>query len=156
GELDALLQPVRQPARRRLADRLDLEEVDDPLHEGPVLELLTPRRAPVKRLEQEAAAHLEEPAGHDVVEHAHALEQGDVLKRAGDPERGYVRRGHARPVPTLEGDRALVGAVEAADGVEQRRLAGTVRADDGDDLATAHAQAYLIDRDQRAEAHAHA
>src|SRR5215475_16013576 len=80
GELDALLQPVRQAAGRRLADRLDLEEVDDPLDEGAVLELLAPGRAPVERLEQEAAAHLQESPGHDVVEHAHALEQGDVLE----------------------------------------------------------------------------
>src|SRR5262249_60997500 len=62
----------------------------------------------------------------------------------------------ARPIPALEGDRALVGAVEAADRVEQRRLAGAVRADDRDDLTAADAQAHLVDRDQRAETHAHA
>src|SRR5437899_1401248 len=62
-ELDALLQPVRQPAGRRLADGLDLAEVDDPFDEGPVLELLAPGRSPVERLEQEAAAHLQKTPG---------------------------------------------------------------------------------------------
>src|SRR2546422_7856959 len=40
AQLDALLQPVGQAAGGRLADRLDLEEVDDALDERAVLELL--------------------------------------------------------------------------------------------------------------------
>ena len=40
AELDPLLQPVGQPADRRLADRLDLEKIDDPLDLGAVRELL--------------------------------------------------------------------------------------------------------------------
>ena len=44
AELDALLQAVGQPADRHLADVLDLEEVDDPLDDRAVLDLLA--RAP--------------------------------------------------------------------------------------------------------------
>src|SRR5215472_16751504 len=156
GKLDALLQTVRQAAGRRLADRLDLEEVDDPFDEGAVLELLAPGRAPVERLEQKAAAHLQESPGHDVVEHAHALEQGDVLERARDAEGGHVGRRQMRAVAALERDRALVGVIEAADGVEQGGLAGAIRADDRHDLAALDAQADPIDGDESAEPHAHA
>src|SRR5437879_1878305 len=54
-ELHALLQPVGQSAGRRLADRLDLQQIDDPLDEHAVLDLLTAGRAPVERLQQEAS-----------------------------------------------------------------------------------------------------
>src|SRR5207302_1529837 len=156
GELDALLQAVGQAARRRLADRLDLQEVDDPLDEGPVFELLTPGRPPVERLEQEASAHLHEPARHDVVEHAHALEQGDVLERARDAEGRDVRRRQVRAIPSLERDPAFVRVIEPADGVEQGRLAGAVGADDRHDLPPRDAQADPVDGDERAESHADA
>src|SRR3990172_6003148 len=98
-QLHPLLQPVRQPARRRLADRLDLEEVDDPLDEGAVRELLAPRRPPVQRLEQEAPPHLQEPPRHDVVQHAHALEQRHVLEGARHPERRHLVGPQAGAVP---------------------------------------------------------
>ena len=55
GELDALLQAVGQPPDRRLADVLDLEEVDDLLDLAPVLELLALRRADPQRLLEEVA-----------------------------------------------------------------------------------------------------
>ena len=61
-QLHALLQPVRQPAGRRLADGLDLQEVDDPLDERAMRQLLAPRRTPPERVEEDVAAHLEEPA----------------------------------------------------------------------------------------------
>jgi hypothetical protein len=45
AQLDPLLQPVGQLAHRRLADMLDLEEIDDLLDLEPVLDLLVARRA---------------------------------------------------------------------------------------------------------------
>src|SRR5437870_4546100 len=45
AQLDALLQAVGQPPDRRLADMLDLEEVDDLLDRLAVSELLAPRRS---------------------------------------------------------------------------------------------------------------
>jgi hypothetical protein len=75
---------------------LDLEEIDDLLDLGAVLELLAPRAAPPQRLLEEARAHAQVAAGHDVVEHAHALEQRDVLERARDAGRaaacGFISR----------------------------------------------------------------
>ncbi len=154
GQLHPLLQPVGQLARRGLADGLDLQEVDDPLHEGAVLELLLHGRAPVERLQQEAAPHLEQPPGHDVVEHAHALEERHVLEGARDAERGHVVGPELRPVAALEEDLALVRVVEAADHVEQGGLARAVGPDDGHDLAAADLEAHPLEGLHRPEAHA--
>ena len=77
-------RPIRQLADLHLADVLDLQKVDD---------LLDRRRCSISSasagpdaqdLPEEAAAHLQRPARHDVVERGHALEQRDVLKGAGD------------------------------------------------------------------------
>src|SRR6267378_1655305 len=149
-ELHALLQAVRQLAGRRLADRLDLEEVDHALDECAVGQLLALGRSPPDRVQQEVAAHLEQPPRHEVVEHAHALEERDVLKGARHAELGHVGRRQPRAVAALEEDAALVGMVEATDDVEQRGLAGAVGPDDGQDLAALNAQAHAAQRQQRA------
>src|SRR5204862_5185697 len=116
-ELHALLQAVGQPRGDRLADRLDLEEVDDPLDSLAVRELLAARRSPPQRVEEEASAHLQEPARHDVVEYGHALEERHVLERARDAELRDVRRAQMRPVLAVEADVSLVRPVEPADDV---------------------------------------
>src|SRR3989442_638900 len=126
------------------------------LLERAVLELMTAGRAPVERLQQEAPLHLEEPSRHEVVEHTHALEEGDVLEGAGDAERGDVGRLEVRPVLAVEDDPSLVRMVEATDRVEQRRLAGAVGTDDRQDLAATDPQAHLVQRHERAEADADA
>src|SRR5713101_751697 len=155
-QLDPFLEAIGQPAGRRLADGLDLQEVDDPLDEGPMSELLPHGRAPVQRLEHEAPLHLQEPPRHDVVEHAHALEEGDILERAGDAEGRHLVRPEARPVLAFEDDPPLVGVVEAADHVEQRRLAGAVGADDGHDLPAPDGEAHAVQRLHRPETDADA
>src|SRR5262245_8361337 len=153
-QLHALLQPVRQPARGRLANGLDLQEVDDALDEGAVLELLTLRRPPVEAFQEEAPAHLQQAARHDVVEHAHALEQRHVLKGARDAQRGHIVGLEVGAVLAVEADVALVGMVEAADHVEERGLPRPVRPDDGGDLAAPDREAHALQRLHRAEAHA--
>src|SRR5687767_6321329 len=154
AELHALLQPVGQLAGRSLADGLDLEEVDDALHLGPVGQLLPLGGAPPERVEQEVASHLQETSGHEVVEHAHATKQGDVLERSRDAERGHVGRRQVRALAALELDAPLVRMVEAAHDVQQRRLAGAVRPDDREDLAATDLEAHLAQRQQRTEADA--
>ena len=127
-EFDALLQAVRQPADRRLADVLDLQEVDDLLDLAPVLQLLASRATDVDRLLEEVRVHLEVAPGHDVVEHAHALEQRDVLERARDALRRGLVRVHVAAHLAAKRDRALLRVVDAVDDVEHRALAGAVRA----------------------------
>src|SRR3546814_3460557 len=68
GELDTLLQAVWQSADGRPADRLDLQEVDDLLDRLAMGDLLAPVGAPVDRLLEQVALHLQHAAGHDVVE----------------------------------------------------------------------------------------
>ena len=150
-ELHPLLEPVGQAVDGGLPDRLDLEEVDDPLHRVAVLHLLAPRRPEVERLPQEVAAHLEVAPGHEVVEHRHALEQGDVLERAGDPGGGRLVGPHPRARHPPEGDRPFLRVVEAVDDVEHGALAGAVGADDGADLALADVEAHPVDRAHPAE-----
>src|SRR5258705_106509 len=124
---------------------LDLQEVDDALHEGAVLELLLHGRAPVQRLQQEAPSHLEQPPGHDVVEHAHALEERHVLEGARHPERGHVVGPELGPVAALEEDLALIGGIETAHHVEQGGLARAVGTADGHDLPAADLEAHPLE-----------
>src|SRR5438094_715998 len=102
-----------------------------------------------------AVVQHDHPVG-DVHDHAHALEQGDVLERARDAEGRDVRRRPVRAVPPLERDPAFERVIEPADGVEQARLAGAVGADDRHDLPLRDAQADPVDGDERAESHADA
>src|SRR6185503_14216986 len=127
-ELYALLQAVRQPADGSLADVLDLEKIDDRLDPGPVLELLAPRGAPVKRLLQEVGFHLQVAPGHDVVEHRHAAEKRDVLESTGDALPGGFMRIHAAALAALEGNRAPLRVVDAVDDVEHRGFSRAVGA----------------------------
>src|SRR5579883_3453962 len=145
-ELDPLLQAVRELAHRRLADRLDLEEVDDPLGEFAMFKLLLERRSPMQRLPEEIALHAQEPSRHDVVERRHATEQRHILKGAGDALRGRLIGPHAPPRRALEGDGALLRMIESVDDVEHRGLAGAVRADDGEDLVLADLDADIGER----------
>src|SRR3546814_2055065 len=84
SDLDTLLQAVWQSADGRPADRLDLQEVDDLLDRLAMGDLLAPVGAPVDRLLEQVALHLQHAAGHDVVEGGHAFEQRHVLESARD------------------------------------------------------------------------
>src|SRR5262249_12585284 len=103
-------------------------------------------------LPQKAAMHLEEPPGHDVVEDGHAPEEGNVLEGSGEAERGDVGRPETGPVTPLEKDASLVGMVEAAEHVEERRLPRSIRPDDGQDLAWPNVEAHPGERVDGAEA----
>ena len=80
-------------------------------------------------------------AEHEVVQHGHALEQGDVLECARYAECRDTARGGLREVVAIDGDAAGIRMVEAADQVEQRGLAGPVGTDHGQHLAAQHVQA---------------
>ena len=150
-EFHALLQAVREPAHRGLADVLDLEKIDDRLDFGAVLELLALRRPPIDRLLQEIGFHLQVAPGHDVVEDRHAAKEGDVLEGPRDALlRGLVRIHIAAP-SALEGNRPLLRVVDAVDDVEHRRFAGAVRADDRADLVLPDVEGNALERNHPAE-----
>jgi hypothetical protein len=103
---------------------------------------------------QEVRFHLQVAPGHHVVEHAHALEQGDVLEGAGDALGGRLVGTHlVARLPEVD-DGALLRVVDAVDDVEHRALAGAVRADDGADLAALDLEADAGERLDAAETQA--
>ena len=128
-----------------------LQEVDDLLDAGAVFDLLGERRTDAQKLPEEAAAHLQRAADHDVVESAHALEQRDVLEGARDAADGGFMRAHLGASLALEGDAAFLRLIEAVDDVEHRGLAGAVRPDDGADLALADVEGNVAHRLHAAE-----
>ena len=151
-ELHALLQAVGQAADRRLADVLDLQEVDDLLDLRPVLELLALGAPEVDRLLEERRLHPQVAAGHDVVQHRHALEQRDVLERARDAlARGLVRAPSACACVPRNVIAPELRMVDAVDHVEHRALARAVRPDDRADLVLAHVEAHVGERLHAAE-----
>ena len=109
-QLDPLAQPVGERAGRLLAQILQFEKVDQLLAPLAMRDLLLLRQAPIDEGRQDARFHAHVAAEHDVVEHGHAAEQRDVLKGAGDPERGDLGRAEAGRVDALERDRAAVRA----------------------------------------------
>ena len=94
AELHPLLQAVRQFADLDLADMLDLEKVDDLLDAMALFDLFRERRPDPYELPEEAAAHLQGPPGHDVVERGHALEQRHVLKSTRNAAQRCLVRPH--------------------------------------------------------------
>ena len=116
--------------------------------------LLASRSRQLHRDFEEARMHMQLAAGHDVVEHRHALEQRDVLERAGDAEAGGVRRRHVRQALAAKGDAAFLRHVDAVDDVEHRALAGAVRTDDGADLVLEHVEGNVRQRLHPAKAQA--
>ena len=107
-----------------------------------------------ERLLEQVGAHLQVAPGHDVVEHAHALEEREVLEGARDAHLGHLARVHVAEGLAAQADRALLRLVDAVDAVEHRALAGAVRADDGADLVLADVEADVGQRLHAAEAQA--
>src|SRR5215510_2224510 len=93
---------------------------------------------------------------HDVVEHAHMVEQGEVLEGASDAERGSRIAGQRGDVAALIEQRAFARPVAAGDAVDDRGLAGAVRPDDGEQLAALHAEADIGERTYTANPQRHA
>jgi len=132
---------------------LQVEEVDDLLHLAAMGELLAPRAAePVQRARDEIVFQQMVAADHDVVEHAHVVEQRQVLESAADAERGPCVRIEARDVaPSIE-KLALGRTVAAGDAVDDRGLPGAVWADDRKQLALADRETDIGERAHAAEA----
>ena len=94
------------------------------------------------------AAPVEQAVG-DVVEHAEAVEQEELLEdeaEAPGPQARQLLVGHGRGVLSGDADHAARGSLEGAHHVEQGALARPGRADDGDQLALVDPQ---VDAGQR-------
>ena len=91
-------------------------------------------------------------ADQDVLDRGHGREQADVLVGPRDAVVGDLVRPQLVDRVAVEGDRALVGLVEAGEAVEEGRLAGAVGPDDAGDRALLELEVELADGDQAAEA----
>jgi hypothetical protein len=155
GELDALAHREGQAPGRPKSECREVHERHQllgALRDAPLLGL-RPRQA--QGVGDEAGRGAAVAADLDVVEHAHAVEQGDVLEGAADAELGDDM---ARPVEdgaALEQDVTLVGHVEPGEAVEKGGLAGAVGADQPGDAAGRHVEGDAIEGDDAAEAHRH-
>jgi hypothetical protein len=119
-DAEAALVPVRERRRRRGGVAVEAEACEE-------------RVRPLRRL---AAAGPDPERGDlDVLAHAEAAERVAVLERAREAAPPAAVRRPGGHVLAVELDRPGVGAVEAAEHVDERRLAGAVRADQPDDLA---------------------
>ena len=152
SQFDALLQAIGQAADGRLADILNFKEVDDFFDFFAVLRLFPLRATPPDRLTEQARFHHRQAAGHDVVQHTHAIEKGDILEGARDAQTGDLIGLH-RPAPVaLEPDLSFLRDVKARDDVQHGGLARPVRPDDRPYLAIADVEGDIGDRVHAAEA----
>src|SRR6516162_414957 len=100
-----------------------------------MLEFLRQSRTVTQCLPQQASAHHQSSADHNVVERAHSLKQRNVLKGARDAAAGRLEGPHPVAGASLEGDSATIGMIEAVDDVKQRGFAGAIGADNGSNFA---------------------
>jgi hypothetical protein len=135
-----------QQADREAPPLLDLEEVDEVLHDGPVLELLALGPPAEPQGGGGAVADVGVPAEHQVVHDREVLEQLDVLERPGHAHLGDVVRRAAEDVLAEEAHLALLGSVHAREHVEDRGLAGAVGPDDREQLVLADLEVAPVDR----------
>ena len=132
-------------------DVLDLEEVDDVLHDLAVADLLGARAAPVDGAIQDATSHVHMASEHEVVENAHAREELDVLERPRDAELRDSVRCESGDVASFEGDPPSLRPVQSGDGIQERGLPSAIRADDGEDLAALDVDGDARERHDTAE-----
>jgi hypothetical protein len=143
-QFHTLLHAIRKAADRPVADRAEVEEIDDlGIDPRGQRRLLAPRRAEPRRCREAVGAQFGVRPELDVLEHRHALEQRDVLEGAGDAAARAAVGGQGEQVVAGEPHRAGRGPVETRDDVEQRRLAGAVGADDGGDPVGYRARRHL-------------
>ena len=138
AQVDALLQTIGQLPHGGFAVRLDFQKVDDVLDIRPVLHFFALGRPDAQGLQQQIAFDAQVAPGHDVVKHAHALEQGQVLKSARNAHLGHLAAVHVVKGLALKRDGARLRRVHAIDAIEHRAFARPVGANDGADFVLAH------------------
>src|SRR5471032_3674139 len=125
---------------------LQVQRFDHDLGVATLCCFVTLRPADSKGLLDPRAAAMQIASRQYVVEHAHAPEQRDVLKRACNATMRRVMRTHATALGAIETHGALLRPVDAVNHVEQRTLACAVGADQRTDLALVDVEADVGDR----------
>ena len=133
-----LLQAVGQLTHGGLAKGLNFQKVDDVLDKLAVLLFFALGRANAQGLQEHVALDAQVATRHDVVDHAHALEQGQVLEGARHAHLGHLARIHVLEGVASESDAALLRLVDPVDAVKHGAFASPVGADDRADLVFLH------------------
>ena len=98
-----------------------------------------------------ARLHVDVAAQQNVVEHAHAVEERQVLEGAGDAKGCDLVRRHPGDVAAVQQNAADLRRKETRDGVGQRRFSAAVRSDKTEYLPALNAQVDACQRDQSAK-----
>jgi hypothetical protein len=88
---------------------------------------------------------------HDILQHRHGLEQGEILERAPNPERRDMIGSQRQERPIFEKDFSAGWGIQPAEAVEEGRFARTVRADEADNVPLCHIKRDVIQRDDAPE-----
>src|SRR5450830_1506246 len=146
AQIDPLLQTVRQLADRRLAMRLDFKKINDVLNKFAVLLFFTLCRPNAQRLHKQVALDTQIAPGHDVVNHAHALEQRQTLEGTADTHHRHLVTVHMVESFATESNGAFLGRIDAVDAIEHGALARAVGADNGAYFMFAHIKRNISQR----------
>src|SRR5260370_551777 len=155
GELDFLEHSERMAASRLVGQVLEAEIAEhlERLALGLTLDAASPGQPESGAQEVEVVGlELAVIAGEHVLHDGHPRPELDVLKGARHAPAADVVRCPAQNPLTPEYEVAAVQAVQAADGVEQRRLAGAVGSDEADDGSFGDVKGDRVERDDAAEA----
>ena len=90
-------------------------------------------------------------ADQDVLDYGHLAEKADILEGAGDAAGGDLIGPQFDQGPAVEVDLALVGLIDAGQGIEEGGFAGAVGSDDADDPAGLQLKIDPVDGGQAAE-----
>ena len=81
----------------------------------------------------------------DIIEYAHALEEGEILERSRHPEASNLVRPPARDVAAQQPNATAVGRVKARHNINKRRLATPVRAHEAEYLTIVNVKAHATE-----------
>src|SRR6185503_16749106 len=81
----------------------------------------------------------------NILDHGHASEKADVLKRSGDAAFCNLVRTKTDQRLFFEGDLALFRTVDPCEGIEECCFAGAIRSDDAGDLSLFQSEVHFVD-----------
>ena len=146
AELEQLLLPVGQRVGERGRMRGEPELVEHLHGTRAHLRLMPPCLRQAQRFGKRAEAGRRLGGGEQVVHHREAREHLELLERATHARPHHIDRPQRGELGGPEGDASAVGALEAADAVEERALAGAIGSDEAGDRAGLHVERHAVER----------
>ena len=150
-ELDTFLQPNRNSVDKFITHGFKLKEVDDVLDNRTVGRFLGSGEPPIKRGAHDTRPHVDVPPKQNVVEHAHAVKERQILEGARHAKGGDPVRCETRDVVPVEKDLSALRRIEAGNRVDQRGFPTAIRTDQTEDLAAADAHIDAVECNDAAE-----